>query len=246
MREPGGAAYDASSYPVGSVSRLHLTPGGALKSSRPPASKDLGKLLFTGLNNQCGRSFDHWAAGGFSGGFHERGQQAPCVDRRGGPQPPEPFELTFTTPPLREPLRLGGPIGLRLKATSNRPETVFVATVQDVGPDGSVVDVSGGALLGSMRAVDPTRSWASPGGGYLQPFHRLTRDAHQPVEPGRATDYDLEIRPVFATLKPGHRLRAVVGTGHLPHLVPPPTTATSVLGGLYDVHQGWVDLPVVR
>lgn len=244
--EPGGASYDAAAYPVGATTRVQLAPGGKLSNGKPAGAEDLGELLFTGLSNPCGRSFDQWAAGGFSGAFHGQGQPAPCVDQRGGPQLPEPFELTFTSPPLREPVRLGGPLGLRLKATSTSADTVFVATVQDVAPDGSVVDLSGGALLGSMRAVDPKRSWPGADGGYLLPFHRLTRDAARPVVPGRSTAYDVEIRPVFATLKAGHRLRVVVGTGDVPHLTPPPRTAPELLGGRYTVHSGWLDLPVVQ
>ncbi|RZS45186.1 hypothetical protein EV193_1011073 [Herbihabitans rhizosphaerae] len=244
--EPGGARYEAATYPVDpdTTSRLHLRAGDRLSPQPPAAQEKPDTLVFTGLSNPCGRSIDQFAAGLFSGPAHAAGRTIPCVDERPAIELPKPLELSYTTDPLAGPMRLAGPVGLTVHARSTQRETMFVVRLESVAPDGKAVELSGGALLGSMRATDPAKSWPS------MPYHRLTADSRQPVTPGKLTRYDIEVRPVFATLPAGHRLRVTVGTGDVPHLIPPPTTATSLLGGVYEVHHdraaaSWIDLPVV-
>jgi len=122
--------------------------------------------------------------------------------------------------------------------------------LEAVARDGKAVELSGGALLGSMRSLDGQRSWEAPGDGYLLPYQKLTRDARAAVVPGRLTRFDIEVRPVFATLPTGHRLRISIGTGDLPHLTPTPSAAPDLLGGVYTLHHdtvapSFLDLPVV-
>lgn len=247
--EPGGERYDAAAYPVrdGAEERLYLRSGGLLDPADGVAGEAAATLLFSGFSQPCNRSTDQWAAGAWSGFFHDAQRPAPCADEEFVAPPPEPFAATFTTPELAESMRLGGPIGLTLHATATTAETMFTATVADVAPDGTVTELSSGGLLGSMRALDPDRSWPSRDGGLSLPFHRLTEDAHQPVVPGETTRYDIEIRPVFATLPAGHRLRVTVGTADTPHLTPPPSTWMTLAGGRYTLEQpSWIELPVVR
>lgn len=253
--EPSGQRHEAATYPVqpGTPERLHLRAGDLLSPEAPAAQEKPDPLVFTGLSNPCGRSIDQWAAGAISAALRETGQSVPCVDQRPAGELPKPFELAYTSEPLTEPTRLGGPVGVTVHATSTQRETMFVVRLESVAPDGKAVELSGGALLGSMRAVDTERSWRSAGDGWLLPYHQLTADAHQPVAPGQLTRYDIEVRPVFATLPAGHRLRVTIGTGDLVHLIPPPTatTAADILGGQYELHHdpaapSWIDLPVVR
>jgi len=119
-----------------------------------------------------------------------------------------------------------------------------------VAPDGTSVELTAGAQLGSLRAVDEDRSWPGGPDGWLLPFHPTTKASQKPVIPGEVTRYDIEIRPLFATLAPGHRLRITIGTGDFPHLLPPLQTGGNLLGGLYDVEHNaaalsWLDLPVI-
>lgn len=249
--EPGGARYDAARYPVedARTTRLYLQPGGALEPT-PAGPGDGGDpVVFTGLSPLCTRSTDQWAAGAL--GEALAGTPFDCTRHR-VPSGPEPGEVSYATQPLAEDTTLAGPIGLTLRASSNRPETILVARLDDVAPDGTVTELTGGALLGSHRAVDRSRGWRSgEPGGWSLPYHPQTRDSQRPVRPGRVTRYDVGIRPAFLTIPRGHRLRVTVGTGDLPHLLPPPTRLGSLAGGVYDVQhreraQSWIDLPVRR
>lgn len=160
-----------------------------------------------------------------------------------------PADAAYTTDPLADDLKLSGPIGLTIQATSTTPETMFVADLQDVAPDGKTTDLTGGAQLGSQRAIDASRSWPTADGGYMFPFHPLTKEAAQRVEPGAVTRYDVEIRPAFLTIPKGHRLRVVVRTGDTPHLLPPPMKLPELLAGIYGIQRNgttpsWIDLQV--
>jgi predicted acyl esterase len=133
---------------------------------------------------------------------------------------------------------------------------MWVANLEDVAPNGTATSLSGGALIGSMRTLDNTRSglWpgasnAAGGAATVLPYYPFTQASEKPVTPGLVTRFDIEIRPVFATLKPGHSLRLVLGTGDLPHLMPNTTEGPLLLGGIYSVQHNaaslsWIDIPV--
>lgn len=246
--EPGGERYDTATYPVrgGAEERLYLRAGGQLDPAAGGAGEAAASLLFSGFSQPCNRSTDQWAAGAWSGLFHDAQRPAPCADEEFVAPAPEPVSATFSTSELSEPMRLGGPIGLTLHATATTADTMFTVTVADVAPDGRTTELSSGGLLGSMRALDRDRSWPGRAGGLSLPVHRLTADAGQPVPVGESVRYDIEIRPVFATVPAGHRLRVTVGTADTPHLTPPPSTWMALAGGRYTLEQpSWIDLPVV-
>jgi putative CocE/NonD family hydrolase len=220
--EPGGATYRTSTYPLTEATVQH---------------RDLGRATtwFTALSQPCGRSTQQWSAGIIP--------ESACGD------PPRshesfPAEAVFTSAPEAEPLRLAGPVGVTVEATANTAETMWVVTVDDVAPDGTAEQLSSGGLLGSMRAVDTERSWPSPDGGYLIARHPLTEASQQAVTPGALTRYDIEVRPIFATVPAGHRLRVTIGTGDFPHLTPPPLQIPFMIGGRYDISNSWIDLSV--
>jgi predicted acyl esterase len=126
---------------------------------------------------------------------------------------------------------------------------MWTVRLEDVAPDGSAVELSAGALLGTLRAVDPARSWPGGPGGWLLPHHPLTEASRLPVTPGAWIPYDLEVRPVFATLAAGHRLRVVIGSADVPHLLPPLRAGLPLTGGIatigYDPGApSFLDVPV--
>jgi putative CocE/NonD family hydrolase len=240
--EPGGRRYDVAAYPVESAppTRLHLAPGGRLLPGVPgPAAAD--HLAFTGIAaNPCSRSSQQWSAGLVP--------EALCGAQR-RPADPLPTELAWTTSPLDRPMTVAGPIGLHLRAASSAREVMWTVRLEDVAPDGSAVELSAGALLGTLRAVDPARSWPGGPGGWLLPHHPLTEASRLPVTPGAWIPYDLEVRPVFATLAAGHRLRVVVGSADVPHLLPPLRAGLALPGGIatigYDPSApSFLDVPV--
>lgn len=45
--------------------------------------------------------------------------------------------LTYTSAPFTSPMDVAGPIGVTIRARSNRPQTEWIATLDKVAPDGS-------------------------------------------------------------------------------------------------------------
>ncbi|WP_218952323.1 CocE/NonD family hydrolase [Amycolatopsis anabasis] len=237
-----GTEYRAETYPVrpGRGSRLHFDSGGRLAPAASRAATGADDLIFTGLSNPCSRSTDQ-----FSAGLLSKVTGTLCTAPR--PASPNPAELGYRSDPLAAPVTLAGPVGVTLHATSTTPETLWTVRLEEVAPDGKVTTLSGGAQLGSMRALDPARSWPAADGGWLRPYHPLTKQSRTAVTPGAITRYDIEVRPVFATIPAGHRIQLTVGTGDLPHLIPT-TDVVNLLGGRYSVQHNavaasWIDLP---
>lgn len=67
-----------------------------------------------------------------------------------------------------------------------------------------------GWLKASHRALDPRRSkpW--------KPWHKLTREAQQPVVPGEVTEYNIEILATANLFKAGHRICVEITSADLP------------------------------
>ena len=111
--------------------------------------------------------------------------------------------LRYMTEPLADDLLVVGPCSLTIHAALDQDDTNWIIALSDVGPDVSVRtqregerfvpgdlperELTRGWLKASHRALDPERSkpWA--------PFHKLTREAQQPVVPGEINEYQIEI-----------------------------------------------------
>jgi len=130
-----------------------------------------------------------------------------------------------------------GPVTLHLRARSTRSDALFAVTLEDLAPDGRSVDLSGGAQLGSLRALDTAATWYAPDGTVVRPQLTLTRASRRPVPVGEPVGYEVEIRPTFATIAAGHRLRVRVATADFPHLIPLADLA-NLAGGAFDIERG--------
>jgi hypothetical protein len=146
--------------------------------------------------------------------------------------------LRFVTEPLPEDLLVAGPIALKLFAAIDQPDTTWIVSLKDVGPDPRVQTVregerevdpglperelSRGWLKASNRALDPERStpW--------RPFHRLTREAAAPVTPGEIVEYDIEILATANLFRRGHRICLDVMSTDVPTGVAAATNAEYV------------------
>ncbi|MGH2890946.1 MAG: CocE/NonD family hydrolase [Solirubrobacteraceae bacterium] len=123
--------------------------------------------------------------------------------------------LRYLSEPLSEDLLIAGPSVLRLWAAIDQPDTNWIVSLKDVGPDVSVHtarqgetdlpalperELTRGWLKASNRALDPERSapW--------KPFHRLTREAAALVEPGEVVEYAIEILATANLFRAGHRI----------------------------------------
>ncbi|WP_018655694.1 CocE/NonD family hydrolase [Actinomadura flavalba] len=213
--EPGGRRYEATTYPLTEARphTLYLRENGRLTPDAPAGAEPPDTVNYTGLSDPCTRSTDQFAAGLLSG----LGIGAACVAPRVKPVRDD-GQVTYATAPLERPLTLAGPIGVTLRASSTRPDALFSLTVEDVAPDGSSTDITGGAQLGSLRALDDEKSWPGRNGALLRPYHRMTQRSDVPVN--KTVRYDIEVRPAFATVPAGHRLRLRVATADFPHLIP--------------------------
>jgi putative CocE/NonD family hydrolase len=210
---------------------------GALSATAPSTSTGADQIVYLGANSPCSRELDQWSMGAFEDIVDPSNPNGnPCAQNDSTTET-GPGALTYTTPPFTQNTVLGGPVDATIYATSTRPDTELVATLEDVAPDGTSTPITTGALLGSMRAVDRSRSWTAPGGRLLLPYHPYTIQSKQPVPAGTVTRFDIEIRPTFAQIDQGHRLRLTLTTSDLPALVPTTPDATNLVGGVYQVQR---------
>ena len=78
--------------------------------------------------------------------------------------------------------------------------------------------------LASQRAVDAKLSTYTRYNGerlMIRPWHPFTKASQQPVTPGEATEYKIEIYPTSAIVKAGDRLRLTIGTANTFSSAPP-------------------------
>ncbi len=113
-----------------------------------------------------------------------------------------PAALTWTSAPLPAALDVVGDVELRLTATATASDTGWLATLQDVAPDGGVTDVTAGWLRASLRTVDDA---ASRDGAPVLP---CTDAVAVPV--GQDVEYRIPLVANACRFRPGHRVRMVL------------------------------------
>jgi predicted acyl esterase len=132
------------------------------------------------------------AAGGYKGGPQP---WAPTGDQRAQ----DAARLTYTTSRLPEDLIVAGRVTVSLKAVLDGEDGSLVVKLLDVSPDGS-------------------SSWVST--GWLRASHRPSHSTVTPVEPGRATRFEVAVWASHWRFRAGHSLRLVVESGDLPRIEP--------------------------
>lgn len=223
---------------------------GTLTTAQPTARTGADTVLWAPLGPSiCDRSTDQWVMGAISLLASFAPKPVPCLDDDRLAQT-GPTALTYTTEPMTSPATLAGPISATLYAAATTTQTQWVVNIQDVAPDGTSKPLTQGALLGSARAVDESRTWTVDG-KTVMPYHPYTKVAEKPVVPGAVTKYDVEVFPTYATIAPGHRIRVTISTNDFPHLLPTPQNLLGLLGGVYRVQRtaanpSSVTLPLIR
>lgn len=115
---------------------------------------------------------------------------------------PLPAVLTWDSVPLRADLDVVGDIEAELVASTTAADTAWIVTLQDVAPDGTVVDVTAGYLRASLRTVD---EHASRPGAPVLPCRE-----YAPVPAGQPVTYRIPLVPNARRFAAGHRIRVVV------------------------------------
>jgi uncharacterized protein len=210
---------------LGKLNRSNSVAGTALPTG--------DTLVWSPAGAACGRSIDQWSMGGISVPAGEAGLLAPCADNDQLTQT-GPWAITYTTAPLANPETVAGPIDATVYASSTTSQTELVAELEDVTPDGASYPLTEGALLGSLRAVNKSRSWTA-GGVTILPYHPYTEASAQPVTPGAVTEYQIQLFPTLATIAAGNSLRLTLSTTDTPHLTPLPGDLPKLAGGVYAI-----------
>lgn len=206
-----------------SVRRWHLRSAGDLTEDAGPATTVRHLVDPTASSGSANR----WLAG-------ETGRGAAYPDRRGADE----ALLTFTSTPVPADLHIVGfPVMALPLATSGSDGAVYVY-LEDIGPDDEVSYLTEGCLrFLHRRAAGP----AEP--ARLGVPRSFARADSLPVQPGQYLDLVVELLPVSALLRAGHRIRVAVA-GHdaacFARYGPPGETFTLELGA-----NAYLDLPVL-
>jgi len=242
-----GTWVNAAQWPLPSapVTSLYLGAGrsgndrfsrndGTLTTTAPSASYGADLITYAGASSPCDVETDQWGAGLITLGLASVGSFDPC-DRNDTSLGIGPGALTYTTAPFHSAQVVAGPIDATLYTTSTTTDTELAATVEAVSPTGQSLPLTSGALLGSLRALDPGATWTAPDGLPLLPVHPLTAASAHPIVPGQITRQDVQIFPTFADIPAGWRLRVTITTAETPHLFATAAQLPHLIGGLYGI-----------
>ncbi len=146
-----------------------------------------------------------------------------------------PDVLVYSTPPLVEALEVTGPVMVTLWAASSASDTDFTAKLVDVEPDGYARNLTDGIIRARYRTS--------------------TRSA-EPIEPGRAYEYRIDLWATSNVFRAGHRIRLEISSSNFPRFDRNPNTGRplgvdaelrpAVQTILHDAtHPSHVTLPIV-
>ncbi|MEG3177271.1 CocE/NonD family hydrolase [Sphingomonas sp. RB3P16] len=145
--------------------------------------------------------------------------------------------LSFTSAPLTTDADVTGHPVVKLKLSTDRPDGVVHAYLEDVAPDGRVTYLTEGVLRLSRRKV----STSAPPYWQAGPFQTLARADHAPMVQGQWEDVSLVMFPLSARIKTGHRIRVSISgadKGVYQDALPP-------CGCWFDLQVGGADLSYV-
>ncbi|EUA24683.1 hydrolase CocE/NonD family protein [Mycobacterium xenopi 3993] len=201
--------FHAREFPLAEASpaRFYLCESGRLSRDCTP-DQTLATLDYAARGPVAGRSLEQWTLGMNSFFTAQRGRRIryDADNRR-----LQRRALTYTTEPFTSPTLVAGPITLTLHATADTTETLWVAHLDDVAPDGTSRPLTQGALLGSHRALDPTAPGTCPtatccGRITSAPARRPSPSfpASSPLRPRDLPDRRIYRTPASAAAHPHH------------------------------------------
>ncbi|MFH1031756.1 MAG: CocE/NonD family hydrolase [Chloroflexota bacterium] len=106
--------------------------------------------------------------------------------------------IGYTSEPLKEDLRVMGPLAFTLHGSITTRDTVWFVKLGVITPDGQTSVLTQGQLKASYRQTDPKKS--TPG----SPYHTFQNPV--PAEAGKIYEYQIPLSPVFYTFKKGTKI----------------------------------------
>ena len=156
----------------------------------------------------------------------------------------------FETAPMAQDLYLNGPIQADLWISTTRTQAALSVRIDDVDPaTGTVKPLTHGLMSAAHRAVDTSRS-RFVNGTMIQPWHPFTTGAMLPVVAGEPMLVPVEVFPVAALVRAGHRLRIAISASNQAQGIWPAPLQRQAEGNITTLHAGplrpsSVVLPVV-
>ncbi|WP_169814776.1 CocE/NonD family hydrolase [Nocardia crassostreae] len=220
-------AADTARYPFEQASvTQRWFDGNRLVADKPVVTDAADRLDYTGIDNLCNRqSLGQYTAGLLDFVFRVFNAYNPCTEWVQEPT----AGLRYTMDPVSEPTVLAGPANLSLYASSTGTDAAFQVWLDDVAPDGSAVNITGGSQLASQRTLDEDKTWRAPDGTVYAPEHTVVKENERLLAPGEVVQMDIKLRPTFYTLQPGHALRVRITSGTFPSTMPIPTDLPRLL-----------------
>lgn len=164
--------------------RWFLQPGGGLAADPPAMAAAPSRYRYDPANPVPTLGGQLLLPGKYGSGARD---QAPLSARAD--------VLTYSGPPLREPLAIGGQVSATLWATSSAPDTDFVVRLLDVHPDGFMQNLCDGIVRARYRRSLAEPAWLTPG------------------EPDR---FHVDLWSVAHVFRPGHRVAVQVTSSSFP------------------------------
>jgi hypothetical protein len=137
------------------------------------------------------------------GGNNCCGTPTPAGPRDQRPIERRPDVLVYTSEPLAQEIEVTGPVKVVLHASSDAPDTDFVAKLVNVHPDGTSYNMAEGIVRARYR-----ESLAAP----------------TPLTPGRVYRFDIDMVGTSVVFLKGHRIRVHVTSSHFPQFDRNPNT----------------------
>lgn len=223
---------DTAAWPPepSTATTLFMNSGGTLATT--PSAPGTSSIAFTGASAACDRQTSQWMMGA-----DNLAGSDPCTNYDNDTQA-GPGAITFTTAPMATNTVLAGPLNVSVDATDTATDAEWIANIEEVQPNGLSVPITAGALLGSFRTVDSSKSLTGQPGRLLLAWHPYAQSSAQPVTPGALTRYNIEVFPTFALIPKGDQLRLTLSTSDTPHLMPDAGQFANLVGGVYSLQLG--------
>ncbi len=148
--------------------------------------------------------------------------------------------LVYETAPLGKDVQVTGHPSVNLWVSSTASDGDFIATIQDVGPDGAVQSYNvQGQLRASMRKLQD-----APYNNLGLPWHGFREADVTPLVPGEPAELQFEILPISMIFKAGHRIRLVLTFADRATARLDPAPEVTIYRNA--AHKSFVTLPIIE